>query len=378
MTALDRARSAFRERFGDVPPGLARAPGRVNLLGDHTDYNDGYVLPMAVDRDVAIAFRHRTDDRVVVHSEAFEAPAEFGIGANGERLQGWGTFVQGVAWALAEAGHPLRGWEGVVASDVPVGSGLSSSAALEMALARVFTAGSTWDGPAMARLGRTVENEWLGLGSGIMDQFVIATAEQGHAMLLDCRTLRTSPVPVPEAVTVVVLDTGVPRELVRSPFDERRRECRQAAAVLGVDSLRDTDEDAVTAAADRLGDVLLRRARHVITENARVLATADAMHAADLAVVGELMWRSHASLRDDYQASSAELDAMVEIALSHDGCHGARMTGAGWGGCAVALVASPAVEAFVARVPASYAHRTGRAAKVYPCTAAAGVSLAAA
>lgn len=375
MTAVERARRLFADRFGRAPDHIARAPGRVNLIGDHTDYNDGYVLPIAVDRDVAVAFRRHSGSHVRAWSEAFGEPAEVSLSDFDQRVAGWARYVQGMAWVLRDGGHTLQGWDGAIASDVPVGGGLSSSAALELAVARVFLAAADFSAIAMAHAGQRVENDWLGVGSGIMDQYIVAAARRGHALLLDCRSLAATSVPVRRDWAVVVIDTGVSRELANSPYDDRRRECDRAAEILGVTSLRDVAPDQVEASADRLGEVLVRRARHVVTENARVLAAADALRGGDAQAMGRLMQRSHASLRDDYEASSAQLDTVVELALAHDGCYGARMTGAGWGGCAVALVDAAAADDFVETVSRRHPDRTDHQPSVFVCSAAAGVSL---
>jgi galactokinase len=286
-----------------------------------------------------------------------------------------------VAWALGETtsrtGAGLRGWEGVVAGDVPLGAGLSSSAALELATARAFAAVSdlTWEPAAMARLAQRAENEWVGVNCGIMDQLISAAGVAGHALLIDCRSLGTRAVPLPRDVAVVVLDTATRRGLVDSEYNERRAQCERAAAHFGVRALRDVDERLLAERGGSLDDVTRRRARHVITENARVLAAAEALGVGNLRQVGELMTESHRSLRDDFEVSRAELDAMVEIALAQAGCYGARMTGAGFGGCAVALVTRELAERFAASVASRYESEVGLTPAVYVCAASAGASL---
>jgi galactokinase len=373
--------AAFRERFGSAPTMISRAPGRVNLIGDHTDYNDGFVLPMAIDRAVWIAWRPRDDERVVAYSLDRTGSAAFSIATDDgpiARTEDWAEYVRGVAWALRADGRTLRGWEGVIASDVPIGAGLSSSAALELATARTFVAASndTWDARAMARLAQRAENEWVGVSCGIMDQLVSASGVRGHALFIDCRSLETRAVRLPDNVAVIVLDTATRRELSSSAYNERRAECDAAARALGVATLRDVSLDRLEAEASRLSPIVARRARHVVTENARTLAVAEALAVNDLERVGAAMRESHASLRADFEVSTPALDAMVAIAARDAGCVGARMTGAGFGGCAVALVRRDAVASFTRNVATAYELETHRTPALYVCDAADGASCA--
>lgn len=365
--------AAFRDRFGREPDGAVRAPGRVNLIGEHTDTSDGFVLPMAIDREVRVAYAARTDGVVqlaaldVDDEDRFEAAAP-------HRKEGWTAYAHGVAWALAEAGHELRGFDAVFSGDVPRGAGLSSSAALELALARTFAyAGELpWDPSAMAVACRRAENAWVGVASGIMDQLISACGEAGSALRIDCRDLSTEPVPIPAGTRVVILDTGTRRGLVGSAYNERRSQVDAAAAALGVEVLRDVDAERLRAHADRLDPVVLRRARHVVSENERVLEAVEAMRHGDAAELGRLMDASHVSLRDDFEVSGAALDTMVEIARARPGCLGARMTGAGFAGCCVALVEEDRLDAFVADADAAYRARTDHAPSLYPVRATAG------
>ena len=382
MSALhERIQRELERRTGAKATMLARAPGRVNLIGDHTDYNDGFVLPMAIDRAVWIALRPRADSRISAHSLDFGSDTDFDAGAVRHGERGWGEYVRGVTWALGEKarrdGAALRGWAGVIAGDVPLGAGLSSSAALELATARAIAAvsGLAWQPTEMARLAQRAENEWVGVNCGIMDQLISAAGVAGHALLIDCRSLDTRAVPLPSDVAVVVLDTATRRGLVDSEYNERRARCEGAAALFGVQALRDVDEALFAERAETLDEVTRRRARHVVTENARVLAAAEALGAGDANRVGALMTASHRSLRDDFQVSRPELDAMVEIALEQDGCYGARMTGAGFGGCAVALVARTVADAFASAVATRYGREVGREPAVYVCSAASGASI---
>ena len=366
--------AVFLERFGEAPAAVVRAPGRVNLIGEHTDYNDGFVLPMAIDREIRIALRPRADDRVRVFAADVGQEASFALTAL-ERGTGWQEYVKGVAWALQSEGLALVGWEGVMAGDVPRGAGLSSSAALELAAARAFQASSgfPWQATRMARACQRAENRWVGVNSGIMDQLISALGREGHALLLDCRSLDGEVVPLPEEHVVVVLDTGTRRGLVGSAYNERRTQCEAAALHFGVPALRDVSQEAFEAGAEGLPELPRRRARHVIGENARTLAAAEAMRHGDAAALGRLMNASHASLREDFEVSSDALDAIVACARTQPGCRGARMTGAGFGGCAVALVEASAVDAFVGAVTACY-DSAERRASAYVCRPADGAS----
>jgi galactokinase len=376
----ERVVREFDHRFGELPAFLARAPGRVNLIGDHTDYNEGFVLPMAIDRAAWIALRPRDDSRVSAYSLDFKQAIAFDLTDEERHGGGWHEYMRGIAWALQHSDKvpaPLRGWEGVVAGDVPLGAGLSSSAALELATARAFAgvSGLTWHPAEMARLAQRAENEWVGVNCGIMDQLISAAGEQGHALLIDCRSLETRAVPLPADASVVVLDTATRRGLVDSAYNERRAQCEAAARYFGVRALRDVDLASFAARGGGLDPVTRRRAQHVVTENARTLAAADALATGDLRTVGALMNESHASLRDAFEVSRAELDVMVAIAREQPGCYGARMTGAGFGGCAVALVDVAHAEAFARVVARDYRTAVGLTPAVYLCSAAAGASL---
>ncbi len=371
------AEKVFHERFGEAPHLIVRAPGRVNLIGEHTDYNDGFVLPMAIERAVYIALRPTADTHIRVLSLDFSAEQAFDLGGFDRGDHGWMEYIKGTAWSMMEVGFELSGWEGVVAGDVPVGAGLSSSAALEMATARACCAVSEipWDAPGVALLGQRAENEWVGVNCGIMDQMISASAVAGSALLIDCRTLETTPVPLPAGHRVVVMDTATRRGLVDSAYNERRRQCERAARFLGVEALRDVSVAEFAGRASGLDPLARKRARHVITENERTLASAEAMKRGDAATVGRFMNEGHASLRDDFEVSSEGLDTMVAIARTHRGCQGARMTGAGFGGCAVALVQADSADAFVESVARLYQEKTGLNAALYVSGAAGGAEV---
>ncbi len=377
MDLRRRVIDAFQQRFAGDPTWLIRSPGRVNLIGEHTDYNDGFVLPMAIDRAIWVALRPRRDDVVQVLALDFGEEAGFHLAHLEKGGPAWSEYLKGVAWALSEAGYRLCGWEGVIAGDLPIGAGLSSSAALEMAAAKAFStaAGWPWDVKEMALLGQKAENQWVGVQCGIMDQMICAGAAAGHAMLLDCRTLEFTHVPLPPDCIVIVLDTGTRRGLVNSAYNERRAQCEAAARALGVPALRDAALEELERWAGRLDEVVYRRARHVVGENARTLEAAEAMRRGDARELGRLMNASYVSLRDDFEVSGPALDAMVECAWEHPACLGARMTGAGFAGCAIALVEVSGAEGFVSRVMDCYRRRTGLEPQAYVCTASAGANV---
>ncbi len=377
MTLRDHVIHAFEKQFNASPAFVVRAPGRVNLIGEHTDYNDGFVLPLAIDRATWIALRPRPDRQVVVHALDLDEQDIFHLDDLAPRPGSWANYVRGVAWALRQHGCVGPGWEGVMAGDVPIGAGLSSSASVEMAVARAFAAvaGWPWEAPRMALIGQYAENKWVGVNCGIMDQMISAAGVADHALLIDCRTLETTPFPLPAGIAVAVLDTATRRGLVDSAYNERRAQCEAAARHFGVKALRDVTIAQLEAARAELDPVTYRRARHVITENNRVLQACEAMRKGDAVTLGGLLNASHISLRDDFQVSSRELDAIVEAAQAHPGCLGARMTGAGFGGCAVALVQEAATGAFVASVAERYTARTGLTPRIYICRATAGAEV---
>ena len=380
---LSRVERRFAEQFGPPAPRLAVAPGRVNLIGEHTDYNDGFVLPMAIGRSTAIAFRRRNDRRLRAHAVAFGETRELDL----DRLappggSDWLSYVAGVAWALAGEGFDVPGLDAVIDGDVPIGAGLSSSASLEMAAARAFAGagGLPWDPVLMARLGQKAENAYVGMNCGLMDQFASAVCREGCALLLDCRSLETEPVPVPDGAAVVVMDTGARRKLAGSAYNDRRTACEAAVAALsglqpGIRALRDVSAELLERGRDRLPPAVLKRARHVVPENLRPREMTEAFRAGDLARAGRLMNDSHASLRDLYEVSCAELDLITDLALAQPGCYGARMTGAGFGGCAVALVRESDVGSFCEAVLSGYRARIDLPAALFACRPVAGARL---
>lgn len=359
---------------------VVRAPGRVNLMGEHTDYNDGLVLPAAIDREIRIAFV-RTGDREVRLTRLIDGEEDgFSLDVERRPTGTWIDYAAGTAAALQEAGLPVSGLRGLIASDLPENAGLSSSAAIELATAwALLDDPARIDGLALARICQRAENRYVGVQSGLMDQFVVACGQAGAAMRFDCRSLESRPVPLPDGVALVVCHTGSPRRLGRSDYNLRRAQCEAAVAELSRDdptirSLRDVGQDLLAAARDRLEPVMARRAEHVIAENRRVEDVIAAFEAGNLADVGQAFAASHASLRDLFEVSSPELDALVEIAIRVEGVVGARMTGAGFGGCTINLVHQTAIERLREAVARDYPVRTGLTPMVLPIKIAQGAS----
>ena len=372
-TPQERAISEFQHRFGADPDVVVQAPGRVNLIGGHTDYNQGFVLPMALDRRTVIAARHRPDSTVAVTSEKFP-DTTFDL-ASLTRETGWAEYLKGVAWAMGP--DELSGWEGVVASSIPLGASLSSSAAFELAAALVFTSlsGRVWSPVKAAAVTHRAETEWVGVNSGIMDQLISACGQPGHVTLIDCQDLTQTHIAVPDSVRVVVLDTGTRRELTTSDYNKRRRECESAAAGFGVTSLREVAVEDLDRAPLGMDETTLARARHVVEENERTLNAALAMAEGDVELVGKLISQSHVSLRDNFEVSSVALDTMVEAALASPGCFGARMTGAGFAGCAIALVQEEAVDSFIQETTARYGATSFGIPDIFACRPSGGASV---
>lgn len=376
-----RLKGALETAFGPgKPPRVFRAPGRVNLIGEHTDYNDGFVLPMAVGRYLWLAAREDSVRHLRLFSVDFQEEARFDLGhLERDLARPWANYVAGVAWAYAGDGLPVRGLEAALTGNVPIGSGLSSSAALETAAAVALEALTGLDVPPVRRalLCQQAEAEFVGVQCGIMDQFVSSLAQEGHALWLDCRSLEYERVPVPSEAAVVIADTGVRRALAASAYNERRRQCEEGVRLLqrhlpGVQALRDVPWDALERWRDDLPEVVYRRCAHVVQENGRVLAAVEALYAGDLERMGRLMDASHASLRDLYEVSCPELDLMVDLAHSLPGCFGSRLTGAGFGGCTVSLVAAERAETFAQDLAAAYTARTGRRTEVFVAHPAEG------
>lgn len=377
--------SIFREQFprgrGEIV--MARAPGRVNLIGEHTDYNEGFVLPVAVDREVHVLGQRRPDDRVIVYSANFKRRTSFELDALGlSERQSWVNYPQGVADALQRAGHHLTGMNLLLWGNVPLGAGMSSSAAVEIACMLVFErlAGIQIDPRDEALLAQEAENLFVGVQTGIMDQFISRLGVAGHALLIDCRSLAYEPVTMAlDGVVLGVVHSGVPRGLAGSAYNDRRRECAEGVRLLqeylpGITALRDVQPADLALVEDRLPETIRRRCRHVVTEDARVGLAVDALRTGDTTRLGELFAASQASMRDDYDISLPEVDALVEIARVH-GSLASRMTGGGFGGCTVNLVPAAEWDRFESGVSTVYPAQTGRKPVIFRCQAVDGASV---
>jgi galactokinase len=357
------------------PPRTFRAPGRVNLIGEHTDYNDGFVMPAALDLSVFVRVWPRQDRKLQIRSENFDEEIEFDLDEpNPVARRHWSDYTVGVAVTLERAGYRLRGADLQIRGEVPVGSGLSSSAAVEVATACALTANSdlSIDGRELALLCQKAENEFVGARVGIMDQFTSLFGQAQRALLLDCRSLEFKLLPLPDTVNLVICNTMVKHALASSAYNERRAQCEAGVRhfqqfLPNVMALRDVTLQQLAQFGGDLPEVIYHRCLHVITENARVLAAAEALEQHDLHRFGELMAQSHNSLRDDYEVSSRELDLMVELAHGVDGVYGARMTGGGFGGCTVNLVNVRDVEQFKQSVQKKYERITALKPEIYVC-----------
>jgi galactokinase len=374
-------KTEFVRRFA-APPRVFSAPGRVNLIGEHTDYNDGFVLPMAIERRTVVAASPRDDRRIVAFSMGLADTFELDLERPGPKRRGiWGDFVEGTARALLSRGVAVNGANLVIDSDVPRGAGLSASAALEtsvgLALASLASP-APLDRVTLAQAGQAAEHEYVGTLCGIMDQYIAALGVARHALLVDCRSLEARRVPLDlRGKKLVVCDTTVKHELASSAYNERRSECEEAVRLLrpvlpDIAALRDVDVAAFDRHAALLPEPVRRRARHVVTENARTLRAVEALTSGDFEEFGRLMHASHVSLRDDYEVSCPELDLAVDEALAQPGVFGARMTGGGFGGCAIALVANEAADALIERVSTALRARYGLSAQAFATDAADG------
>jgi galactokinase len=385
-TETDAIKKSFTDIFG--PGGtlrVVRAPGRVNLIGEHTDYNDGFVFPMAIEQHVTIVSRVRTDSVIRLASTAFDKQiSEFSLEnpiVRGEPK--WANYSKGVAAGLKSAGIPLRGVDALINNTLPIGGGLSSSAAIEVGTARTLLAqgGGEMDAQKIALLAQEAEHKYALVPCGIMDQTIVAAGRAAHAMLLDCRDLSKKFIPIdPAKLRVVIVNSMVKHELTGGEYAQRRHQCEQAVEFFRksnpkITALRDVTIEQVIAARPNLPDVIFRRARHVVSENSRTVAAAEKLSAGQYPAVGELMVQSHNSLRDDYEVSVPELDYLIEESMKIKGVYGARMTGGGFGGCMVALVEPTGVEALAAHLKKIYPARFGKEPGIFVTTATAGASI---
>lgn len=371
----------FQNHFNCQPEALIRSPSRVNIIGEHTDYNQGFVLPMALEMATTMAITRRNDQIIEIVSMSFDQKCTVDLASLAqadEHQRHWFEYVKGVAWAMQQdSNQPLRGFNAVVTADVPIGAGLSSSASFEMAIARALTWSNDlhWDPVKAACDGKSAENDWVGVNCGIMDQLICAAAQQGSALLIDCQSLDMESVPLPKNTVIVVMDTCTRRDLVTSAYNDRRQACEAAAKFFNQTSLRQVGLNTLIAAKPDMDAIPYKRAFHVLMENQRVQAAAAAMKSNDARALGELMKASHASLDHYFEVTNDALNQIVDIAQNAEGCFGARMTGAGFGGCAVALVAEPAVDRFMAEVADQYYQATNLNAKLYPSKAMLGCGI---
>ncbi|MXW02482.1 MAG: galactokinase [Holophagales bacterium] len=380
---------AFRKRFGAEPKVIARAPGRANLLGAHVDYSEGWVLPAAIDRAVWVAARRARgkETRLAALDLGEEAAVDVvepapPVAERG-RPSSWVDYPQGLAWALGRRGIEVPPIEAVFGGDLPIGAGVSSSAAVEMAFLVAWEqlAGFELDGIERAGIGRQVENEYVGVQSGIMDQFASVHGREGHALLLDCRSLEHELIPTPEELVFLVADTGVRRALASGTgFNDRKSECFRAADLLrphlpGLFTLRDLEPGDLDRLRHVLEPPLDRRARHVVTECRRVRDGAEALRQGDLHALGDLMAQSHRSSRNDYDVSIEELDVLQEAAAGAEGCYGARLTGAGFGGCVTAITSEAAAGHVREQTEAAFEQRFGRRPEIHTCRVGDGAGV---
>jgi len=377
-----RALAAFARAFGGAPQLTAAAPGRVNLIGEHTDYNDGFVLPCAIGRQTLVLVRKRSDSRLeVVAADLADARVRIELAAPAapDRQAPWSNYVRGVVAQLQARGVLRGGAELLIASDIPPGAGLSSSAALEIAtgLALAALSGQAgFDRTELALIGQRAEHDFAGCPCGIMDQLVSARAVAGHALLIDCRSRAVQPVRMPADAVVMIVHSGISRGLVEGAYAERRAQCRAASGWLGVSALRDADLASLQRAAAALDPLVLRRARHVVTENQRTVAAARCLESGDLAALGRLMAESHASMRDDFEITLPAIDALVELLQQAIGATGgARMTGGGFGGAVVAVMRRTQAESVAAAVRAGYRTASGQAPLILTESGASGACL---
>jgi galactokinase len=373
----DRARSAYVQQFGNEPALYVRAPGRVNLIGEHTDYNDGFVLPCAIDRATVVAAGPAKGGIITTVAADFAGEMDaFAIDqAIAHSPYGWAEYVRGMAQALSADGVPIAGANLAIAGDVPLGSGLSSSAALEVAvgLALCTLSNSIIDPTRLAQIAQRAENQFVGCACGIMDQLISTRAQAEHALLIDCRSLACRAVALPQDMAIIIAHSGVRHAHADGEYNDRRAQCDAAAAHYGVAKLRDLDEAALLAGRGALDDIPYRRARHVVTETARTCAAAEALSHGDLAALGALMAQSHASMRDDFEITVPAVDQLADIMAQAVGSQGgARMTGGGFGGCVIAVAPCALTDTVVAAVAAQYRAPDGTLAEVFICRAEAG------
>lgn len=375
---INNVTRSFSSIFGYAPTHFIQAPGRVNLIGEHTDYNDGFVLPCAINYQMVVAAAKREDNIIRVTAVDYQNEVdEFSLDNTIEFLPNkmWANYVRGVIHFLQQDNYSFHGMDIAISGNVPQGAGLSSSAALEVAIGQTLK--TLYQLPIsqkeIALNGQKAENQFVGCNCGIMDQLISACGEENHALLIDCRSLETSAVTMPENMVVMIINTNKKRGLVDSEYNTRRQQCEEAAQILNVTALRDATLEDLLAKKALMSDVVYRRARHVITENSRTLEAADALREGDLTTLSQLMMQSHHSMRDDFEITVKEVDSLVEIVKSVIGDRGGvRMTGGGFGGCVVALVTPDLVDKVIDSVKAQYEAKTGLKETIYVCSASQG------
>lgn len=389
-TAIEESRltelyKSFTDNFGGEPQLVVRAPGRVNLIGEHTDYNEGFVFPVAIDRDIMIAARPTSEDFIEIYSEDYKQRDRFSTKSILKTEEpAWSNYARGTLAVLASRKFPVSGFQAVSSSNLPQGAGLSSSAAYEVALLYLIDKLNdlSLSRKQIALFAQEAENDFVGVKCGIMDQFIATFGETDSGLLIDCRNLDYKPIPLnlkARRLSLVIVHSGVKRGLVDSEYNERRSQCAEGVRLLSqklnrqLKSLREVDVEDFEAVSRALPETISRRCRHVITENARVLDTVEALKEENLKRVGHLLAASHESLKTDFQVSLPPVDILVELTKKHPGVKGARISGAGFGGCIVALIDKNAVDSYSTTVPQEYFKRTGLKATVYDCQAAAGV-----
>jgi galactokinase len=380
--AGDLVAAQFREMFGSGAR-IFRAPGRVNVIGEHTDYNDGFVMPAALEFYTWVAAAKRDDRVIEAYSDHFDEKMSLSLDKlDGPPRKHWSDFIRGVAAVLQKAGYELAGANLLIHGEVPLGAGLSSSASLEIAAALALSSVSGLDVPRMelVKLCQKAEHEFVGTRCGIMDQFIAVYGAAGHALMLDCRSLQYEMLPVPHDLRLVVCNSMVRHELASGEYNRRRADCEEGVKLLqphlpGIRALRDVSVADLEVWKHVLPATVYRLCRHVVTENQRVLEAAKALQASDAGRFGQLMYQSHASLRDDYEVSCRELDLLVELASSRHGVYGARMTGGGFGGCTVNLLRADACDSFKEHVSRAYREATGIVAEIYVCEPGQGAQV---
>jgi len=383
MQLIEDTIQRYKKIYGSEPSYIVTAPGRINLIGEHTDYNLGYVLPVAIDRSIIIAVGNRRDKMLFLHTVDLQASVSSSLAKlEYDSTALWSNYPKGVAYIFQNNGYKLQGANFCIRGNIPIGAGLSSSAALEVASAIAFNTLNGLQLPdiELIKISQLAETDFVGVQCGIMDQFISMIGKSNYALFLDCKSLEYRYIPFPKQLKLVVCDTGVKRELRNSAYNQRQLECVEAVNELNkkykmINSLRDITLDHLRESDDSLSSISVKRAMHVVTENIRVLASVQALESNDYKKLGELMIESHKSLRDDYEVSNKELDVCVDILLKIDGVYGARMTGAGFGGSVICLAKQDAIDTIVERLRTEYQRNIGRSITIYLASSGDGAKI---